>query len=172
MMGSAPLLSPPLGGDYDVGNRLLIFATLGGGGVSPINCEGNLELENEIKPSRNRISKTSNRSKTAETVLLKFPLFLLSTLGAKSGVKRLTWGRGNRHLVSIDSRFEIRVWDITRAGSIASLQPRAGTIFADNGAVAISDDAKLVAYASGGNSSFACIFDVAKAGELAKWNCL
>jgi WD40 repeat protein len=89
--------------------------------------------------------------------------------GHGSGVTRIVWCRDNRHFVSIDSRFDIRAWDITRAGAITSLQPNPGTYSSSNAAVAISGDAKLVAYASGGDPSFAYIFESASGAELAKW---
>ena len=69
-------------------------------------------------------------------------------------------------MVTLDSEFEVRVWDVTRGLTIDRFRPPAGSYFPSNAAVAISDDARLVAYASGGEPvSHALIRDVQRTGH-------
>ena len=72
--------------------------------------------------------------------------------------------------MTLDSGFEVRVWDVTQALTIDRFRPPAGSFFPSNAAVAISDDAQLVAYASGGEPvSHALIRDVRRRTTLAEW---
>ncbi len=90
--------------------------------------------------------------------------------GHRAGVVRLAWSRDNRHLASLDTRYEVRVWDINRSTSLKSLLPPAGDLFAHNAAVALSDDGRQLAYASGEHvKSQARIYDVLTGNELGKW---
>jgi serine/threonine protein kinase/WD40 repeat protein len=90
--------------------------------------------------------------------------------GHLSTVERLAWSRDNRHLVTLDNRFEMRVWDVVRGVSVDEFRPPPGDCFATNAAVALSDDARLVAYASGGEiGSNALIREVATGRILGQW---
>ena len=90
--------------------------------------------------------------------------------GHLSTVERLNWSRDNRHLVSLDNRFETRVWDVVRGVSVDEFRPPPGDFSATNAAVALSDDARLVAYASGGEiGSNALIREVATGRILGQW---
>jgi serine/threonine protein kinase/WD40 repeat protein len=86
-------------------------------------------------------------------------------------IAKLVWCQDNRHLVTLDNRYEIRVWDVTRAVAIDAFQPpTASGFFAMNAAVAISDDAGTVAYASGGaQAAKALLRDVKKHANLGNW---
>jgi WD40 repeat protein len=90
--------------------------------------------------------------------------------GHLARVERLAWSRDSRTMVTLDNRFEIRVWDVLRGVSIDEFHPPRGEFFAPNAAVALSDDGTLVAYASGGPLvSHALIRDVATGVTLARW---
>jgi len=91
--------------------------------------------------------------------------------GHASKVAHLAWSRDSRHLVTLDDRYEVRVWDVMRGVSVDDFRPPAGSFYATNAAVALSDDARLVAYASGGEtSSHALIRDVATGKTLDQWD--
>jgi WD40 repeat protein len=87
-----------------------------------------------------------------------------------STIEQLAWSRDNRHLVTLDNRFEVHVWDVERGRSIDEFRPPRGTYYATSAAVALSDDSRLVAYASGGGpTSHALIRDVLTRTTLARW---
>jgi WD40 repeat protein len=91
-------------------------------------------------------------------------------MGDQFRVSRLAWSRDNRHLVSLDSRFEIRVWDRERGEPAAIFRERPTDFFAMNAAVALSDDGRLLAYASGGESRAAGnIREVATGKVCSSW---
>ena len=91
--------------------------------------------------------------------------------GHQAVVSRLSWSRDNRHLVSLDARFEVRVWDVDRSTSLDVFLPRTGGFYAENAAVALSDDGRRVAFASGrGTGSQALIRDVWTKTTLRKWS--
>jgi WD40 repeat protein len=84
---------------------------------------------------------------------LHSPTGLRRFFGHQLCVDRLAWSRDNRHLASLDGHFEIRVWDLTGEEPVATFQQRSTDFYASNAAIALSDDARLLAYASGGESS-------------------
>jgi WD40 repeat protein len=101
---------------------------------------------------------------------LAVPETLRILSGHLSTIERLAWSRNNRHLVTLDSRFEVRIWDIEHGASIDAFSPPQGTYYAPNAAVAISDDGRQLAYASGGGpTSHALIRDVLTHTTLATW---
>ena len=101
---------------------------------------------------------------------LVVPLTVRLLNGHLSTVERMAWSRDNRHLVTLDNRFEVHVWDVVRGLSVDEFRPPPGDVFATNAAVAISDDARLVAYASGGETrSHALIREVATGRILGQW---
>ena len=101
---------------------------------------------------------------------LIFPTVVRQVTGHPAVGMRMAWSRDNHHLVTLDSGFEVRVWDVIRGMTIDRFQPPPGNFSPPNSAVAISDDARLVAYASGGEPvSHALIRDVQKRETLAEW---
>ncbi len=84
--------------------------------------------------------------------------------GHRTRLAHLAWSRDNRHLVSLDNAFDVRVWDVTRAAALDSFHAPAGGYYAENAAVALSNDGGLLAYASGGPEPRALVRDV-KAGR-------
>jgi WD40 repeat protein/tRNA A-37 threonylcarbamoyl transferase component Bud32 len=101
---------------------------------------------------------------------LDVPQALRNLSGHRSAIEQLAWSRNNRHLVTLDNRFEVHVWDVVRGRSIDEFRPPRGTSYATSAAVALSDDGKLVAYASGGGPrSHALIRDVLTRTVLAEW---
>jgi WD40 repeat protein len=98
------------------------------------------------------------------------PLGLRQFVGHGARVSRLAWSRDNRHLISLDNRFEIRVWDLKVNEAIAVFRQEPTEFFASNAAVALSDDARLLAFASGGESrSVALIQEVATGAIRSTW---
>jgi len=101
---------------------------------------------------------------------LVFPQTLRVLRGHLSTVERLAWSRDNRHLVTLDNRFEMHVWDVVRGVSVDEFRAPPGDVSATNAAVALSDDARLVAYASGGKiGSQALIREIATGRVLDHW---
>jgi WD40 repeat protein len=101
---------------------------------------------------------------------LEPPLVLRPLSGHRAPVTRLAWSRDNRHLVSLDTQFEVRVWDVPRALAIDTFRPPAGDLNAYNADVAISDDARTVAYASGGDRKATALIREVKGGkDLQEW---
>ncbi len=109
----------------------------------------------------------SNRGVAFCELLVPQALRYLS--GHRASVSRIAWSSDHRHLVSLDSRFEVRVWDVVRALSVDRFREHPGGYFGGNAAVALSDDGKQVAYASGGRGeAHALIRDVAT-GRVDTW---
>ncbi len=103
-----------------------------------------------IAAAGRRLVGTDEKSVTV--VEFRPPLGIRRLTGDPFRVSRLAWSRDNRHLVSLDSRFTIRVWDRERGESVAVFHERPTDFFAMNAAVALSDDGRLLAYASGGET--------------------
>ncbi len=110
-----------------------------------------------------------NGQAQAAFVDLIVPGTLKRLTGHLCAVARLAWSRDSRHLVSLDNRFEVRVWDVVQGAVADDFRPPAGDLRATNAAVAISDDGRLVAYASGGETcSHAIIRDVSTHTSVAQ----
>jgi WD40 repeat protein len=102
---------------------------------------------------------------------LDMPQVLRLLTGHRSGVVKLAWSRDNQHLASLDSAFEVCVWDLAQGGATIDVFPGLrGDLFAHNAATALSDDAATVAYASGGGfAATALQRDVRNGKRLGEW---
>jgi WD40 repeat protein len=99
-----------------------------------------------------------------------FPEVNKTLSGHLAAGAKIAWSRDNRHLVTLDTNFEVRVWDVIRGITIDRFRTPPGSFSSSNAAVAISDDARLVAYASGGEPvSRALIRDLRQQTTLAEW---
>ncbi|MFI5461521.1 MAG: WD40 repeat domain-containing serine/threonine protein kinase [Isosphaerales bacterium] len=65
---------------------------------------------------------------------LVFPQTLRVLSGHLSTVERMAWSRDNRHLVSLDNRFESHVWDVAGGVSVDEFRPPPGDFFATKSA--------------------------------------
>jgi WD40 repeat protein len=84
----------------------------------------------------------------------------------QTSILRLAWSRDNRHFVTLDSRCEARVWDVAAGRPIHVFTAPAGDeYYADNGAVSLSDDGRLLAYASGGKDVSHVVLRDVRAGK-------
>lgn len=91
----------------------------------------------------------------------------IKLLSGMTGVFRLAWSRDSRFLATVDSRFELRVWDLIRAVPVDQFFAPRGTFYPGNAAIALSDDGRFLAYASGGReSATALIRDVSARKEV------
>jgi WD40 repeat protein len=86
----------------------------------------------------------------------------------------VTWSRNNRHFVCIDNGYHIFVWDAQEGRLIddfpAPPSPPEDGFFANNAAIALSDDGHLVAYASGGEKQATVLLrDVKKKTTVGSW---
>jgi WD40 repeat protein len=72
-----------------------------------------------------------------------------SLSGHRAAVQRLAWSNGHRRLASVDTSYEVRVWDASRPVALDAFGPVPGPYYAGNTAVAFSADARQVAFASG-----------------------
>jgi WD40 repeat protein len=86
--------------------------------------------------------------------------------GRPVSIGKLAWARDSRHLVSLDCGYEVRVWDVERSRLVDAFQAPAGSFYAMNAAVALSDDSQQVAYCGGGESQ-ALIREVSSGRMLA-----
>jgi WD40 repeat protein len=101
---------------------------------------------------------------------LVVPQALRRLSGHRASIGRLAWCRDNQHLVSLDTRFEVRVWDVARAVPIDVFPVSLGEYYASHAAIAISDDARHVAYVSGGEKAQALMREVKTRQILGPWN--
>jgi hypothetical protein len=83
-------------------------------------------------------------------------------------IEQLAWSGDNRHLASLDSGFEVRVWDVEERVAMHAVSEKPGGVFATNAAVALTDDGGQVAYVNGGDST-ALIRDVKTGTKLGEW---
>src|SRR5207245_881642 len=119
------------------------------------------------------LSRDGRTMALAEVKLVRFvDMVIPRTVGHLTGqlarVERLAWSRDSRHMVTLDNRFDVRVWDVIAGKCIDEFHAPRGDFFAPNAAVALSDDGRLVAYASGGGlKSHALIREVEKGVTLA-----
>lgn len=99
---------------------------------------------------------------------LSSPEIVQQFAGHHSFVEKATWSRDSRYLASLDNRFELRVWNVGRGNSVARFTATPGSYGASNSGIALSDDGRYLAYASGGEKSVVELFDVAKGTSIGK----
>src|SRR5262249_9481475 len=103
---------------------------------------------------------------------LEIPRVIQPLSGHRAVIERIVWSSNNRHLVSLDSSYEVRVWDVTQARLVDMFQaPRGdGQFYAHNAVVALSGDVQFVHHASGGDKrADALMRDILKNEDLGKW---
>jgi WD40 repeat protein len=89
--------------------------------------------------------------------------------GHRAFIERTAWSRDGKRLVSLDSRFELRVWDLRRGVALAHLLVPPGSFSGGNSGMALGDG-DLVAYASGGEKSQVVVHEVTTGRRLAAWD--
>ncbi len=90
--------------------------------------------------------------------------------GHRTPVRLLSWCRNNRRLASLDSRFEARVWSMEPEPAVSPLLVPPGGFYAPEAAVALSDDGRQLAYASGGeDKAHALIYEIPGWKKLGEW---
>jgi serine/threonine protein kinase/WD40 repeat protein len=92
--------------------------------------------------------------------------------GHQAGVVRRAWSPDSRRLVTLDARFEVRIWDVQSGSCVAVFPaPPSDAFWAQDAAVAASEGGRLVAYASSGESKArALLYDAAAGNVLARWD--
>jgi WD40 repeat protein/tRNA A-37 threonylcarbamoyl transferase component Bud32 len=112
-----------------------------------------------------RLATTSNDE--VRLVELLEPEGLHSISGHAAGIRQLAWSRDNGHFVSLGFG-SIQAWEVGRAREIDEFQAWVeGGLTSLNAAIAISDDARYVAYASGGvDEAWVFIRDVSEHSTL------
>jgi WD40 repeat protein len=88
--------------------------------------------------------------------------------GHQAFIERTAWSRDGKRLVSLDSRFELRVWDAQRGVSLAHLLVPPGSYSGANSGLALGGD--LVGYASGGEKSQVVVHEMTTGRRLAAWD--
>jgi WD40 repeat protein/tRNA A-37 threonylcarbamoyl transferase component Bud32 len=102
---------------------------------------------------------------------LLLPQVIRQLPGHRAGIGPLAWSRDHRHLASLDNRFLVLTWDVERGELVDTLDAPPGGFHALQAAVALSDDARQLAYASGGEKEVrALIRDVKTHSTLFTWN--
>jgi WD40 repeat protein len=71
--------------------------------------------------------------------------------GHTAGIEHLTWSRDGRRLATLDTRFEVRTWDVANGAAIDAFRAPIGSFYAANAAIALNDDGSFLAYACGGD---------------------
>jgi serine/threonine protein kinase/WD40 repeat protein len=89
--------------------------------------------------------------------------------GHSAGIHVLVWSRNNRHVVSLDNSFEVRVWNAEQATLVGGpFREKPSGYFPQNSGVALSDDGKQLAYAAG-DQGYLRIRDVPSGLKPAQW---
>ena len=70
--------------------------------------------------------------------------------GHEASIERLKWCKDNRHFVTLDARYEVRVWSVDQTTPVFHVVLPPGAFFASNAAIALSHDARYLAYAGAG----------------------
>jgi WD40 repeat protein len=99
---------------------------------------------------------------------LHAPGALRQMTGHQASVHQVAWSRDNRHLISLDASFVVRVWDAERAVLVNAFREPPGQHSPDNAAVALSADGGEVAYANGGETRVR-LHEVRTAKNLGDW---
>jgi WD40 repeat protein len=106
-----------------------------------------------------RVLASSNTTTLAfDDLVLPGELFRLR--GHRTTVQRIVWARSSRRLASLDSAFEVNVWEVGRSDPLAGLPGPIGSFETTNAAIALDDEGRRLAYASGGESARALILDL------------
>ncbi len=101
---------------------------------------------------------------------VSIPRALARFTGHRAQVARLAWSRDRRYLATLDHRYVLRVLDARAHRAVAAIEAPPGEFFGNNGALALSGDGGLLAYASGGRTrSEVRIYETATGRERAKW---
>jgi WD40 repeat protein len=84
---------------------------------------------------------------------LQVPATVRTLHGSANPSYHRAWSRDGRYLASLDRRFEVRTWDVFRSTAVDQFRPLRGEgLSVENAAVALSDDGRYLAYASGGDT--------------------
>jgi WD40 repeat protein len=90
--------------------------------------------------------------------------------GHADEIARLAWSDDGRRLASLDTAWNVCVWDVPRGAAVDAFPAPVGSYFANNGAVALNPDGSRLAYASGGDrESHILIRDVAAHAKIGEW---
>lgn len=89
--------------------------------------------------------------------------------GHQNPVEWVTWSRDGTCLASMDSSFEIQVWDLSRNVPRAAFQAPQGAYWTANAALALSDDGHWLGYISGGNPAQALLLDLQTGRKYGPW---
>jgi WD40 repeat protein len=89
--------------------------------------------------------------------------------GHRAFIEQMAWSRDGKRIVSLDSRFELRVWDARRGVPLVRLLVPPGTVSGANSGLALGDG-DLVAYASGGEKSQVVLHEVTTGRPLGAWD--
>jgi WD40 repeat protein/tRNA A-37 threonylcarbamoyl transferase component Bud32 len=120
-----------------------------------------------ISADGTRLAVASTRM--AAFCTLSFPSVIRRFQRHTSGVEQLTWSRDHRHFATLDQGFEVCVWESNRPLPLDRFQAPAGGNYAPNSAIALSEDGRYLAYASGGDSSYVLIRDIPTRTTINTW---
>jgi WD40 repeat protein len=101
---------------------------------------------------------------------------LFRLTGHRTQVARVTLAANGKRFASMDNRTVIRVWELAGPPKaphpfpLTTIKAPLGTFFASSGAIALSRDCRLIAYANGGRAeSQVRIYDAGTGRERAAW---
>jgi WD40 repeat protein len=80
--------------------------------------------------------------------------------GGRAGVFNVAFSRDGRRLASVDSRFELSVWDVGRGVRVAGFAAPRSSSWPDNAGLALDDTGRRLGYASGGREARALLVDL------------
>lgn len=102
---------------------------------------------------------------------LTLPNVIRALTGHRSAVARVAWSRDNLRIISLDRSCDVRIWNVAGNVPVDFFQgPRSDEFWADHGAVALSDNGQLAAFAtSGENRSRVILRDVATRTKIEDW---
>ncbi len=100
---------------------------------------------------------------------LQPPKAVVPLPGHRSAIAHVNWSGDGRFLASLDDGFHVRVWDLRRGVVVDEFRGPKGSYYAQNTAIALSDDGRLLAYASGGEPAQLLLRDVGAHRVLGTW---
>ncbi len=104
---------------------------------------------------------------TAMLYDFRLPKEVRTLYGHDASLDQIAWARDGRRLATLDGSYEIRVWDAATGVAVAAFDGQPGEKFAQNAAIALSDDGGHLAYVNNGGQ--VVLWDVASQKSLEKW---
>jgi serine/threonine protein kinase/WD40 repeat protein len=150
-------------------SNLKIWDVASGKLVLQMTSQEETQVPSEFTADGMRLAVSHHAGVGMHSILL--PRIIRQLSGHPAHVVHVAWSGDNRHMVSLDGRYEVRVWDLNDCACVDDFPaPPSDEFWADQAAVALSDYGRLAAYASGGrNKAQALLRDVRNHAVIRQW---